>query len=87
VLVPAETERRRVHEIIFRELCRGKIRDESRRTYLSIVADLAAAGAEAVILGCTEIGLLIGQSDTPVPLYDTTAIHASAAVSWAVGPR
>jgi aspartate racemase len=87
VLVPGESERRRVHEIIFRELCRGKIRDESRRTYLSIVADLAAAGAEAVILGCTEIGLLIGQSDTPVPLYDTTAIHAAAAVSWAMAPR
>jgi aspartate racemase len=73
-----------VHDVIFDELCRGKIRPESREIYLRIVADLFAAGAQAAILGCTEIGLLIRQADTPVPLYDTTAIHAAAAVDWAV---
>ncbi len=84
VMVPDEADRNRVHDIIFNELCRGVIRPESRKMYLRIVADLGAAGAQAVILGCTEIGLLIRQADTPVPLYDTTAIHAAAAVAWAL---
>jgi len=84
VIVPDEADRRRVHDIIFRELCLGDIRDDSRTEYLRIVDGLAASGAEAVILGCTEIGLLIGQADTRIPLYDTTEIHASKAVDWAV---
>ncbi|RTE66240.1 aspartate/glutamate racemase family protein [Amphritea opalescens] len=84
VLVPNEAQRQVVHQIIYDELCQGQIRDASRQAYLSIIADLAAQGAEAVILGCTEIALLVEQSDTSVPLYDTTAIHSAAAVQLAL---
>ncbi|MGL6625578.1 aspartate/glutamate racemase family protein [Aeromonas jandaei] len=84
VLVPAEAERERVHRIIYDELCLGEIRDASRAEYLAIIAGLAAAGAEAVILGCTEIALLVGEEQAAVPLYDTTAIHAEAAVTLAL---
>ena len=84
VLVPAEAERERIHRIIYDELCVGEIRDASRAEYLAIIAGLAAAGAEAVILGCTEIALLVGEAQAAVPLYDTTAIHAEAAVTLAL---
>ncbi|CAJ1903250.1 aspartate/glutamate racemase family protein [Aeromonas jandaei] len=84
VLVPAEAERERIHRIIYDELCLGEIRDASRVEYLAIIAGLAAAGAEAVILGCTEIALLVGEAQAAVPLYDTTAIHAEAAVTLAL---
>ncbi|MEH8172853.1 aspartate/glutamate racemase family protein [Aeromonas veronii] len=84
VLVPAEAERERVHRIIYDELCLGEIRDASRTEYLAIIAGLAATGAEAVILGCTEIALLVGEAQAAVPLYDTTAIHAEAAVALAL---
>ncbi|QWL60311.1 aspartate/glutamate racemase family protein [Aeromonas jandaei] len=84
VLVPAEAERERVHRIIYDELCLGEICDASRAEYLAIIAGLAAAGAEAVILGCTEIALLVGEAQAAVPLYDTTAIHAEAAVTLAL---
>ncbi|WP_336368627.1 aspartate/glutamate racemase family protein [Marinobacter sp. C2H3] len=84
VLVPGDADRRRVHDIIYQELCLGILRPESREAYLNIVNELAQAGAEAVILGCTEIGLLINQQDTEVPLYDTTALHATKAVEWAL---
>ncbi|MFQ2189871.1 aspartate/glutamate racemase family protein [Aeromonas jandaei] len=84
VLVPAEAERERIHRIIYDELCLGEIRDASRAEYLAIIARLAAAGAEAVILGCTEIALLVGEAQAAVPLYDTTAIHAEAAVTLAL---
>ncbi|WP_429039137.1 aspartate/glutamate racemase family protein [Aeromonas veronii] len=84
VLVPAEAERERVHRIIYDELCLGEIRESSRAEYLAIIAGLAAAGAEAVILGCTEIALLVGDARAAVPLYDTTAIHAEAAVALAL---
>ncbi|MFM4784979.1 aspartate/glutamate racemase family protein [Aeromonas veronii] len=84
VLVPDETGRERVHRIIYDELCLGEIRESSRAEYLAIIAGLAAAGAEAVILGCTEIALLVGDARAAVPLYDTTAIHAEAAVARAL---
>ncbi|MFQ2148594.1 aspartate/glutamate racemase family protein [Aeromonas jandaei] len=84
VLVPAEAERERIHRIIYDELCLGEIRYASRAEYLAIIAGLAAAGAEAVILGCTEIALLVGEAQAAVPLYDTTAIHAEAAVTLAL---
>ncbi|MFQ2038135.1 aspartate/glutamate racemase family protein [Aeromonas veronii] len=84
VLVPDETGRERVHRIIYDELCLGEIRESSRAEYLAIIAGLAAAGAEAVILGCTEIALLVGDARAAVPLYDTTAIHAEAAVALAL---
>ena len=84
VLVPDEAGRERVHRIIYDELCLGEIRESSRAEYLAIIAGLAAAGAEAVILGCTEIALLVGDAKAAVPLYDTTAIHAEAAVALAL---
>jgi len=84
VIVPEQDDRQIVHDIIFDELCLGKILGSSRESYCRIVDRLAASGAEAVILGCTEIGLLIKQADTPVRLVDTTAIHAARAVAWAL---
>ncbi|HHQ4803407.1 TPA: aspartate/glutamate racemase family protein [Aeromonas veronii] len=84
VLVPDEAGRERVHRIIYDELCLGEIRQSSRAEYLAIIEELAAAGAEAVILGCTEIALLVGDARAAVPLYDTTAIHAEAAVALAL---
>lgn len=85
VLVPEAGDRERVHRIIYGELCLGLIHEPSRHEYLRIIQDLRQAGAEAVILGCTEIALLVGQSQTQVPLYDTTAIHAAAAVNFILG--
>jgi len=84
VRVPDEAGRERVHRIIYDELCLGEIRESSRAEYLAIIEGLAAAGAEAVILGCTEIALLMGDAKAAVPLYDTTAIHAEAAVTLAL---
>jgi aspartate racemase len=79
VLTPEGDDIRLVDEVIFHELCVGKIKDASRREYLRIIDALRARGAEAVILGCTEIGMLVHQSDTSVPLFDTTEIHARCA--------
>lgn len=87
VLVPNEDDRRVVHNIIYQELCLGKIEPDSRMAYLRIIDGLAARGAEAVILGCTEIGMLVKQSDTRVKLLDTTAIHAEKAVAYATNPE
>ncbi len=85
VVVPEQADRLNVHEIIYQELCRGEIKDESRKVYLDIIEKLHQQGAQAVILGCTEIALLVKQSHTDVPLFDTTAIHAEAAVKLAIG--
>jgi len=87
VVTPDEPQRAEVHRIIYEELCQGEIQAASREAYLAVVNSLAEQGAQAVILGCTEIGLLIGQADTTVPLYDTTAIHATQAVEQALGDR
>lgn len=84
VVVPAENDRAVVHNIIYDELCRGVINSDSRDEYLKIVKSLHEQGAEAVILGCTEIALLIQQVHTEVPLYDTTEIHAAQAVQLAI---
>lgn len=84
VVVPNEKERRTVHDIIYRELCLGEIREESRERLLVIIGGLEKKGAEAVILGCTEIALLVKQEHTGVLLYDTTAIHAQKAVEMAL---
>ena len=83
VLVPNKDDRRIVHKIIYQELCLGKIEPNSKAEYLRIIDALAAQGAEAVILGCTEIGMLVNQTDTNVRLLDTTAIHAEKAVEYA----
>ncbi|MGL6215229.1 aspartate/glutamate racemase family protein [Billgrantia desiderata] len=85
VLVPDAAQRDLVHEVIYHELCLGQVKETSRQRYLEIIESLREQGAEAVILGCTEIALLVQQSDTAVPLYDTTAIHAEEAVKWALG--
>lgn len=83
VVVPDENERKQVHDIIYLELCRGEIKEESRTIYSQVIEKLSQQGAEAVILCCTEIALLIQQQHTDVPLFDTTAIHAEAAVRLA----
>lgn len=84
VVVPVQEDRDTVHEIIYNELCLGEIRDGSRQRYLEIIDTLHAQGAQAVILGCTEIALLVQPHHTQVPLFDTTAIHAQAAVEMAL---
>ena len=83
VVIPDESDREQVHNIIYQELCRGEVKEESRDVYRQIIEKLSQQGAEAVILGCTEITLLIQQQHTDVPLFDTTAIHAEAAVRLA----
>ena len=80
VVVPQKSDRTIIHKVIYEELCRGVVSQASKKTYLEIVKKLALNGAQAVILGCTEIGLLIAQKDTEVPLMDTTEIHAEKAV-------
>ncbi len=84
VLVPEAEDRAVVHRIIYDELVQGRVEPASRDAYRAVIARLAGQGAEAVILGCTEIMLLIGPSDSPVPLFDTTRIHAEAAVERAL---
>lgn len=79
VLVPDAAERAEVHRIIFEELCRGRFESASRQSYRRVIAALVARGAEGIIFGCTEIGLLVDQSDSAVPVFDTTAIHARVA--------
>ena len=79
VLIPDQAGIADVNRIIYDELCLGDIRESSKQTYLTVIDDLKNAGAEAVILGCTEIGLLVKQADTALPLYDTTTIHAQKA--------
>ena len=86
VLVPESDDRALVHRIIYEELVAGQIHDASRAAYREVIARLVAAGAEGIILGCTEIMLLIGPSDSAVPLFDTTALHAAAAVEFALQP-
>jgi len=83
VLIPDTRERTIVHSVIYSELCLGKINESSRAEYIKIIDNLYAQGAEAIILGCTEIALLVQQKHTSVPLYDTTEIHAAEAVKLA----
>lgn len=84
VLVPDAPDRETVHRIIYEELCLGQIVLASRLAYQAVIGRLVAAGAEGIILGCTEISLLISDSDSPVPLFDTTRLHAMAAVDLAL---
>ncbi|MAF83545.1 MAG: aspartate/glutamate racemase family protein [Gammaproteobacteria bacterium] len=84
VLIPDEADRKIVHRVIYEELCLGDIRQDSRAEYLRIIEQLHAAGAEGIIQGCTEIGMLVQQQHTSVPLFDTTVIHAQAAVAEAL---
>ena len=87
VLIPGESDRREINRVIFQELCRGILSPDSRALFLRVLEDLRSAGAEGAILGCTEIGLLIGQGDTSLPLFDTTQIHAQAAAALALSNR
>jgi len=85
VLIPEEPGRTTVHDVIYEELGHGLVRDESRRAYLAVIDDLVQRGAEGIILGCTEIPMLVRPEDSPVPVFDTTALHAAAAVDFALG--
>lgn len=84
VLLPTEAEQDSLHQIIYQELCQGVIDPESKQTVRKMMAGLAWQGVEGIILGCTEIGLLVGKADAAVPLFDTTVIHAKAAVELAL---
>lgn len=84
VIVPDAAGRALVHRVIYEELCLGVVNDRSRAAYREVVEDLVARGAEGVVLGCTEIELLIGPADSPVPLFPTARLHAEAAVDAAL---
>jgi len=84
VIIPNETERQQIHNTIYGELVHGQIKNESREIFKQIIGNLEQQGAEGVILGCTEIPLLISASDVNIPVFDTTTIHAEKAVEWAL---
>lgn len=84
VLVPGERDRRLVHDVIYDELCLGVVSEHSRAEYRRVMRDLVGAGAQGVVLGCTEIGLLVGPDDASVPVFDTTRLHAERAVDLAL---
>ena len=84
VIVPNDADREIIHKVIYQELCLGEVKESSKQEYLRIIDALAEQGAEAVILGCTEIGMLVKQQDTKVPLLDTTEIHGQKAVELAL---
>ncbi|PKO58192.1 MAG: aspartate racemase [Betaproteobacteria bacterium HGW-Betaproteobacteria-18] len=84
VLVPPQADQELVHQIIYGELCLGQVRDASRQAYLRVIADLGAQGAQAIILGCTEIAMLVQAQDCDLPLFDTTLLHARSAAQWAL---
>jgi aspartate racemase len=86
VRVPDEADRALMHRVIFEELCRGRVLDTSRDAIVALIARQRAAGADAVILGCTEIGMLIDAGCSPLPVFDTTELHAAAAVHWMLEP-
>ena len=84
VLVPPEPDLTLVHDVIYQELCQGRVLDGSREQYRRVIGQLEAAGAGGIIYGCTEIGLLIGPDDASAPVFDSTRIHVEAAVEWAL---
>ena len=84
VIIPNQDERATVHRVIYDELCQGEIKESSKTQFIEIINHLVEEGAEGIILGCTEIGLLVKQEDSLVPLFDTTKIHAEAAVDFAL---
>ncbi|MBT3385899.1 MAG: aspartate/glutamate racemase family protein [Prolixibacteraceae bacterium] len=84
VIIPADDNREQIHTIIYNELVQGKIKNESRKIYKQIIGKLEQQGAEGIILGCTEIPLLISGKDVNIPIFDTTTIHAEKAVEWAL---
>jgi aspartate racemase len=84
VLIPGEEERQVVHDILYGELCLGEIKEQSKDKFKSIIQNLVDQGAQSVILGCTEIPLIVSQEDYSIPVYDTTMLHAQAAVDFAL---
>ncbi len=84
ILIPPESDRETVHRVIYDELVKGQMRDSSRKTFVKIIKNLQTQGAKGVILGCTEIPLLVKQDDVAIPLFDTMTLHAQAAVDWAL---
>ena len=84
IVIPDRMDRKQIHDIIYQELCLGIVKPSSKHVYMRIVDKLTGMGAEGVILGCTEIGMLISQKDMKTTLYDTTKIHAAKAVEWAI---
>jgi aspartate racemase len=84
VLIPEDDERQTIHDILYNELCLGEIRQLSREKFQSIIQNLVQRGAQGVVLGCTEIPLIVRQEDYKIPLYDTTSLHALAAVEFAL---
>lgn len=84
VLTPALADRDLVHQVIYQELCLGQINDASRQAYLRVIADLGARGAQAIILGCTEIAMLVQPENCSLPVFDTTVLHARSAAHWAL---
>lgn len=84
VILPSKQQRESVHRIIYDELCQGIVSDSSRKEYVEIMESMQKEGAQGMILGCTEIGLLVGQKDVDLPLFDTTVIHAEWAADWAL---
>ncbi len=84
VITPMPEERKIIHDIIYQELCMGEVKDASKKQYQQIMASLVERGAEGIILGCTEITLLVNQDDTSVPIFDTTALHAQKAIELAL---
>jgi aspartate racemase len=87
VCVPPEVDRAIVHRVIYEELCLGRVLDESRAHYRRIIEGLAADGAQGIVLGCTEIAMLVDADDCAVPVFDTTTLHALAAAERAIGDR
>ncbi len=85
VLIPDPSEREQIHKIIYEELVQGIVLEKSRQVYIQVIHNLISKGAQGIILGCTEIGLLIRQADVNVPVFDTTHIHALAAVDYSLG--
>jgi len=84
VMIPGERERDLIHEVLYNELCLGEIKEKSRQIFQEIIAGLEARGAQGIILGCTEIPLIVSQKDYRIPLFDTTKLHAEAAVVYAL---
>ncbi|UOB81162.1 amino acid racemase [Bacillus sp. ZJS3] len=87
VMVPSKKDREKINEVIYTELCLGKITSQSREYYKKVIEDLVQEGAQGIILGCTEIGLLVKQEDVSIPIFDTTHIHAVEAVNFALRNR
>jgi aspartate racemase len=87
VVVPNDADRDETHRIIYDELCKGMVAEQSRASYVGIAQRLKAAGADCLILGCTEVGMLLNSNNVPMPVFDTTQIHAEAAVDFALADR